>query len=255
MENIRILLADDHELVRYGVRGMLEQEEDMQIVGDCSSAEYALSLTEITSPNIILMDTDIGGIEVLRHLRQKQSPCKVILLTLDKDCLAEALEAGVAGYLLEDINCQELVQAIRSVHHGELVIDERLTSTPQAAEGKSEDLSPEDNGSDIMIKEVELVIPPPVDAAQLLRFISHVEEGLEAAIMQEIGSWNKGTAITIVSRTAAPLVDILHRLEKMPEVEGVIEKPAAKYNSSSLPLKIIAELKTRFRKEFQVTLK
>ena len=70
MKGIRILLADDHEVVRRGVQTMLQQEEDMEIVGDCSSAEEALFLTEITSPNILLMEAKLpgmGGVEATRR--------------------------------------------------------------------------------------------------------------------------------------------------------------------------------------------
>ncbi len=253
MKDIRILLADDHEIVRFGVRGMLEQEEDMEIVADCSSTDEALFLIEVVSPNVILMDTDVqgvGGIEATRRLLQKQSSCKVILLTLDKGSLAEALEAGAAGYLLEDINHQELVQAIRRAYQGELVIDERLTSTSQAAEGEPEYPSLKD-----IVREVELVIPPPFEAVQLLRFLCQVEETLEATIVQEIGSWSKGTAITIVPRKANLPSDTLDRLGKMPEVEDVIEKPVERHKFVSLPLKIMAGPAPNFRKEFQVTLK
>ena len=240
MKGIRILLVDNHEVVRCGVRSMLEQEEDMEIIGDYSSSEEALLQIETLLPNIILIDTKmpgIGGIEATRHFHQKRMPCNVIMLTPYENYLAEALEAGAAGYLLEDIERQELVQAIRKVYHGELVIDERLTST------------------DTMVREVELVIPPPADAAQLLRFICQVEEALEATIVQEVGSWKKGNAITIMLRSATPLVAILDKLGKMPDVEGVIEKPAAKYKPFSFPLKIIARPETYPRKELRVTLK
>ncbi len=253
MKNIRILLADEHEIVRFGVRGILEQEEDMEIVADCSSTDEALFLTEVVSPNVILMDTDVpgmGGIEATRHLLQKKSNCKVILLTLDKDSLPEALEAGVAGYLLEDINHQELIQAIRKACDGELVIDERLTSASQVPEGDLEYLLQKD-----MVREAELVIHPPFEAAQLLRFIYQVEKELEAIIVQEAGSWSKGTAITIAPRNATPLPGILDKLGKIPEVQDVIEKPMTRHKFTSLPLKTMAGSANTFRKEFQVTLK
>ena len=258
MKDIRILLVDNHEVVRRGVRNMLGQEEDMEIVGDCSSAEEALPQMEILSPNVILMETKMpgmGGIEATRRLQQKRMPCNVIMLTPYENCLAEALEAGATGYLLEDIKCQELAQAIRKVYHGELVIDERLASTPQAAEGESEYLSPEGNGSDILVREAELTIPPPFDAARLLRFVYQVEDVLKATIEQEVGSWDKGTAITVVLRSATPLVDILARLGKMPDVEGVTEKPVAKYNPFSFSKKITTRPETVPKKELLVTLK
>jgi len=270
MKGIRILLADDHEVVRRGVQNMLEQEEDMEIVGDCSSAEEALFLTEMISPNILLMDAKIpgiGGFEVTRRLHQKRTPCNVIILTMHNDYLAEALEAGVAGYLLEDIKSQELVQAIRRVYHGELVIDERLTSTPEVVEGESESLLPEVLGEESeyllpevegagpLVKVAELVIPPPVDAARLLRFIYHVEEALEATIMQQVGSWDRATAITILLRRAAPLVNIIDKLGKMPDVDSVREEPGAKNKFAGFPRKIVTEPQAHPQKELLVTLK
>jgi len=250
LKDIRVLLASDHELVRYGVRGMLEQEEDMQVVGDCSSAEDVLFLAGIVSPNVILMDADIGGIKALRRLQQQQSPCKVIILTLNKDCLAEALEAGAAGYLLEDIDAQELAQAIRKAYHGELVIDERLTSACQTAEEKPEYAPPEN-----VVRDLQLVIPPPFEAAQLIRFIYQVEDKLDATIVQQIGSWKRGIAITIMLRRVTPLPTILDRLRKMPEVEVVIATPAVRHRFFNFPLKSIAEPETRVEGEFLVTLK
>jgi len=258
MKGIRILLADDHEAVRRGVQNMLEQEEDMEIVGDCSSAEEALFLTEMISPNILLMDAKIpgiGGFEVARRLHQKRTPCNVIILTMYDDYLAEALEAGVAGYLLEDIKSQELVQAIRRVYDGELVIDERLTSTPEVVEGESEYLLPEVEGAGPLVKVAELVIPPPVDAARLLRFIYHVEEALEATIMQQVGSWDRATAITTLLRRAAPLVNIIDKLGKMPDVDSVREEPEAKNKFASFPRKIVTEPQAHPHKELLVTLK
>ena len=139
MKEIRVFLVDDQEIVRRGVRGMLEQEEDMEIVGDCSSAEEALLQAEILLPNIILMEVEMpgmGGIEATRRYYQKRLSCSVIMLTLCEDCLAEALEAGAIGYLLKDIKRQELAQAIRRVYNGELVVDERFTL--QGMEGGSE---------------------------------------------------------------------------------------------------------------------
>jgi len=269
MRDIRILLINGQELIPRGVKGMLElqeelgqgmleMEEDMEIIGDYASAEEVLRQTEILSPNIVLMEAKMpgmDGIEVTRRLQQKWPPCKVIMLTWHEDCLAEALEAGVAGYLFKDIKCQELVQVIRRVSHGELVIDERLKSTPQVVEGESEYLPPEGDGSGILVKGAELVIPPPVDAARLLRFVYQVEKTLQATIVQQIGSWDRGTAIIILLRRVTPLVDILDRLGKMPDVEAVSEKPAAKYNSFSFSKKIIARPETHPRKELMVTLK
>ena len=256
MKEIRVLLVDDHEIVRRGIRGMLEQEEDIEIVGDCASAEEASLQTEIFSPNIILMEVEMpgmGGIEATRLYCQKRMPGSVIILTLREDCLAEALDAGAVGYLLKDIKGQELAQAIRRVHNGELVIDERFTL--QGVEKGSEYLPQGCDSSGTLVKEAELIILSPVDTARLLRFVYQLEEALEATVVQQIGSWNKGATITVRLRKVTPLADILARLANMTDVEDAKDQPAAKHNPFGSPQKSIAKLQLRPRKKFLVTLK
>ena len=256
MKEIRVSLVDNHEIVRRGVRAMLEQEEDIEIIGNCASAEEALHQAETLLPNIILMEVTMpgmGGIEGTRRYSQKKTPCGIIMLTLCEDSLAEALEAGAVGYFIKDIERQELAQAIRRVHNGELVIDARFTL--QGMEGGSEYLPPGGDSSGTLVKEAELIILPPTDAARLLRFTYQVEEALEATIVQQVGSWDKGTAITIQLRRVTPLVDILDKLGKMPDVEDEREQPATKRNPLDFPQKSIAKLRILPVKKFLVTLK
>ena len=129
-KEIQILLVDDHELVRNGLRRMLELEEDMQIVGDCASAEEALSRAELLSPDIVLMDIRMpgtGGIEACRLLKGKHPTCGIIMLTLYDEYLPQAIQAGAAGYLLKRSGREELIQAIRATFEGESPIDPSLT--------------------------------------------------------------------------------------------------------------------------------
>ena len=110
-KDIQILLVDDHQVVRDGLQHMLGQEEDMEVAGQSANGEEALSQVEKLSPNIVLMDIkmpDGDGIELTRQLLEKQPSCKVIMLTLYDEYLAEAIEAGAAGYLLKDIKRAEL---------------------------------------------------------------------------------------------------------------------------------------------------
>jgi len=256
MKEIRVFLVDKHEIVRRGVRGMLEQEEDMEIVGDYSSVEEALLQTEILLPNIILMEVEmpgIGGIEATRRYYQKRMPCSVIMLTMCEDRLAEALEAGAIGYLLKDIKHPELAQAIRKVYNGELVVDERYTL--QGVKEGSEYLPLGCDSSGTLVKEAELVILPPIEAARLIRFAYQVEEAIETTIVQQVGSWDKGTTITIRLRKITSLVDILDKLGKMLDVEDAREQPATKHDSFNFPSKSIAKLRIRPRKKFLITLK
>jgi len=121
MDTIRILVVDDHQVVRDGLRHMVELETDMEVVGEAADAKEALTQVELLSPEVILMDIKmpgVDGIELTRQLKEEQPACNVIMLTLYDEYLAEAIEAGAVGYLLKDIRREELIRAIRAVHEG-----------------------------------------------------------------------------------------------------------------------------------------
>jgi len=144
MDTIRILLVDDHQVVREGLRHMLELETDMEVVGEAADAKEAFTQVELLSPEVILMDIKMpgmGGIELTRQLKEKQPSCNVIMLTLYDEYLAQAIEAGAVGYLLKDIRREELIRAIRAVHQGRSLLDlslsrERLAELAAPAESK-----------------------------------------------------------------------------------------------------------------------
>ncbi len=121
MDTVRILLVDDHQVVREGLWRMLELEADMEVVGEASDAKEALTQLELLSPEVILMDikmSGVDGIELTRQLKEKQPSCNIIMLTLYDEYLTEAIEAGAVGYLLKDVKREELIKAIRAVHQG-----------------------------------------------------------------------------------------------------------------------------------------
>lgn len=121
MDTIRILLVDDHQVVREGLRRMLELETDFKVIGEASDAESALTQADSLSPEIILMDikmNDIDGIELTRQITQRQPSSNIIMLTLYDEYLPQAIAAGAKGYLLKDIRREELVRAIRAVKQG-----------------------------------------------------------------------------------------------------------------------------------------
>src|SRR3990172_8553055 len=104
METIRVLLVDDHQVVREGLRNMLELEDDIKVVGEAASFEEALPQVEALFPDIVLMDIKmpgIDGIEATRRLKEKKPDCNVVILTLYEEYLPQALEAGAVGYLLK----------------------------------------------------------------------------------------------------------------------------------------------------------
>ncbi|MBA7610020.1 Protein-glutamate methylesterase/protein-glutamine glutaminase [subsurface metagenome] len=265
-KEIRILLIDDHQVVREGLQHMLGQEEDMEIVGQCANGEEALSQVEMLSPNIVLMDIKmpgIDGIELTRRLKERKLPGNIIMLTLYDEYLAQAMEAGAAGYLLKDTRRAELAQAIRQVHHGEVVISDSITTKSRIeyeerggrrARGTS---LPEQDASTILVEEVQMVMPPPIDANQLMRFISGVEELFQSRILQMVSSWQGDTAVTIPLIRSTPVASILSKLEKMPEIETIGEQPLTGKVDPRLFRKTesIPRIKTRVKKTFFVTLK
>jgi len=130
MEAIRILLVDDHEVVRDGLRRMLELEADMAVVGEAADAKEALAQVELLNPEVILMDIKLpgtDGVELTRMLKERYPSCRVIMLTLYDEYLPEAIEAGAEGYLLKDIQRGELIKAIRVVYQGRSPINLSLS--------------------------------------------------------------------------------------------------------------------------------
>ncbi len=144
MDVIRIFLVDDHQVVREGLRRMLELEEDLRVVGEAANAREALTQVELLSPEVILMDIkmpEVDGLELTRQLKQKRPSCNVIMLTLYDEYLPQAIAAGATGYMLKDIKREELVRAIRVVHQGRSPLDlslsrDRLAELAAPAEGK-----------------------------------------------------------------------------------------------------------------------
>ncbi len=127
MDKIRILLVEDHLLVREGTRDLLNRQPDIQIVAEAGDGEQAVNLVAEYCPDIVIMDIELpklNGIEATKRIKASNPAISVLVLTAyDNDQYVFALlEAGAAGYLLKDASTNELIQAIRAVHAGELVL-------------------------------------------------------------------------------------------------------------------------------------
>ncbi|HJR32016.1 MAG TPA: two-component system response regulator NarL [Pseudomonas sp.] len=128
----KILLVDDHPMMRHGIRQMLELEDDFLIVGEASQGEEALSLIEPLQPDLVLLDNNMpqmNGIETLRRLRAMHYTGKVLLFTVSdaEDDIRDALRLDADGYLLKDMEPELLIQYIRDALNGVLVISPGLT--------------------------------------------------------------------------------------------------------------------------------
>ena len=120
---IRVLIADDHAVVREGLRAFLALQDDVEVVAEAADGEEAVSAVERLTPDVALVDLvmpRVDGIEAIRRMRALKPETRVIVLTsfVDEDKMLPAVRAGASGYLLKDVQPQELVGAIRTVHGG-----------------------------------------------------------------------------------------------------------------------------------------
>jgi DNA-binding NarL/FixJ family response regulator len=127
MPDIRLLLVDDHEVVRTGLRMLLESHTDLKIVGEASNGAEALELCELLHPDVVVMDLilpDTSGIEITRRIKQSLPQVNVVALTIheDQEYFFETLRAGASGYVPKRAAPEELVNAIRVANTGEVYI-------------------------------------------------------------------------------------------------------------------------------------
>ncbi len=134
MAEIRLLLCDDHEMVRTGLRTFLELQADMVVVGEAGTAEQALALVPQVHPDIVLLDLVLPGMpgaEAVQRLRADHPDVKVVILTsfAGQDSVLSAVRAGVSGYLLKDVGPAELADALRVVHAGGVPLHPTVAAT------------------------------------------------------------------------------------------------------------------------------
>lgn len=150
MNKIRVLLADDHTIVREGLRLLLEREPDIQVVGEVENGEQAVTMANDISPDIIVMDINmpkLNGLEATRRIKAQKPSIGVLVLTVydDDEYVFNLLKAGVTGYLLKKVASSQLANAIRAVHQGEMLLSPSIAQrvvegylhAPQATKGQS----------------------------------------------------------------------------------------------------------------------
>jgi two-component system response regulator DevR len=131
---LRVLLVDDHEVVRDGVKALLQATDDIIVTGEAGSVREAIDEADRTRPDVVVMDVrlaDGSGIEATREIRAKHETTAVIMLTsfADDEALFASIMAGAAGYVLKQVRGGELVRAIRTVGKGDSLLDPAVTST------------------------------------------------------------------------------------------------------------------------------
>ena len=161
---IRVLIADDHPIVREGFGAIVNAEPDIEVVAQASNGIEALEHAAATNPSVALMDLRMprmGGVEAIRQLRRTNPNLRAIVLTTydDDDAIYEAIRAGARGYLLKDVRPKDLVRAIRTVHAGRSLLQ------PVVVERLLDRLGPDDPDA---APPVEALTPRELEVLQVM---------------------------------------------------------------------------------------
>lgn len=156
---VRVLLVDDHQVVRRGLRTFLEVQDDIEVVGEAADGEEGIDRAGELRPDVILMDIKMpgtDGIEALRRLRALANPARVLIVTsfTEQRTVVPALRAGAAGYVYKDIDPDALAAAIRSVHAGHVLLQPEVAGALLAEEGPG---PPAGRGGNLTDREREVL--------------------------------------------------------------------------------------------------
>ena len=203
---IRLMIVDDHEMVREGLKAILVAEPDFSIVGDAANADEALELIERLLPDIVLLDVrlpGVSGIEVCRIVTERYPETAVIILTTftDEQLIAQSIQAGTKGFILKDVERFDLKRAIRAVARGEAAIDTKTAAAVLA----------------------QLRRVPPAQSEPLKEPLSSQQIAILRLVAQGLSSREIATQLYLSENTVKGYVqEILHRLGVKNRTEAVM---------------------------------
>ncbi len=159
---IRVVLVDDHALVRLGLKTLINDQADMQVVGEAGTAAEAVQVVQSLKPQVVLMDIRLpgeGGLEATRRITAEGADVKVVMLTsfADEELVMSAIRAGAAGYLLKEVGNEEVLRGIRAAAKGESVMDPATTSRLFARVRASDKKADEDAFRDLTEREMAVL--------------------------------------------------------------------------------------------------
>ena len=207
---IRVLLVDDHAVVRRGLRGFLELLRDMDVVGEAENGREAVAAAERLAPDVVLMDLlmpEMGGLEAIAAIKAAHPEIEIVAVTsfIEEEKVTSALEAGASGYLLKDAEADEVAQAIRAAYNGEVHLDpavSRLLAQRLRQRKAEEPVEP------LTAREKEVL-------AQLAKGASNKEIAYELGITERTARTHVSNILGklgLASRTQAALYAVEHKL-------------------------------------------
>jgi two-component system, NarL family, response regulator DevR len=207
---IRVFILDDHELVREGVRGLLESDPDIEVVGEAATAAEALTRVPLARPDVAILDVrleDGNGIEVCRDLRSMMPDLACLMLTsfADDEALYASVMAGAAGYVLKAIRSRDLIEDVKKVASGASLMDPRSVakvvgrlSNPPTAASQLDSLSPQER------RVLELIAQGMTNSAiaEALFLSQKTVKNYVTTLLAKLGVTNRTEAAILATKLA-----------------------------------------------------
>lgn len=157
-DKIRLMVVDDHRVVRSGVKALIATEEGLEIVGEATDGREAVTKATALEPDLVLMDLvmpEMDGVEATRRITEERSDLEILILTSfsEEERIIQAIKAGASGYLIKDASPDELVGAIRDTYRGESTLDPKVAGTVLRSMQKEKDQP----GEELTEREIEVL--------------------------------------------------------------------------------------------------
>ena len=162
MNNIRVLLADDHTILRDGIRALLDDQADIEVIGEAQDGQATVKMTAQLQPDVVVMDIAmplLNGLEATRQIQRDFPQVKVLILTMheNEEYIRQVLAAGALGYVLKDAAARDLLGAIRAVYQGEAVLSPAITRLVIEDYLRWGDIRPPDSTNGLTSREREVL--------------------------------------------------------------------------------------------------
>jgi len=162
MNKIRVLLADDHTILRDGIRALLDDQADIEVIGEAGDGQATVKMTAQLQPDVVVMDIAmplLNGLEATRQIQRDYPQVKVLILTMheNEEYIRQVLAAGALGYVLKDAAARDLLGAIRAVYQGEAVLSPAITRLVIEDYLRWGDIRPPDSSNGLTSREREVL--------------------------------------------------------------------------------------------------